>query len=67
MGRKVEVGVGGEDEEVVEVLRGSLVVSVGELVLSKVVERQDRVLRELGESRLKMISSCKLEEGQKQE
>lgn len=41
VGGKVEVGVGGEDEEVVKVLRGSLVVSVGELVLSEVVERQD--------------------------
>jgi len=45
---KVEVGIGGEDEEMVEVLGCTGVVSVGVLELSVVVESEDGLGSELG-------------------
>lgn len=47
MGRQVEVRVRRKDEEVVQVLGSSGVVSVRVLKLSVVVQRQDRLGREL--------------------
>ena len=47
MGGDGEIGVGGEDAEVVEVVGGAAVVSVRVLKLAKVVERGDLVERDL--------------------
>lgn len=47
MGGDGEVGVGGEDAEVVEVVRRAAVVSVRVLEFAKVVERGDLVERDL--------------------
>lgn len=48
MGGEVEVGRGGEDEEMVEVGCGAFVAAVGVLVVAVVVERVDLVEGQLG-------------------